>query len=156
MSVLQISIQLTQLIGTFFLAAFAALIAYRQWRTAHQRLVFDLFERRMKIFDDGREILNGVMRSGDANDTQVVEFSRVAERAKFLFGDEVVMYVEEIRFAVNDLSACRIMLRSQNIPATERAKYAADAARCMNLIASFYIKFPRLIVPYVRMTQKMK
>lgn len=153
--VLPVYIQLTQLIGTFFLALFAAMIAYRQWRTAHQRLVFDLFERRMRIFDDAREVLNGVIRAGDAQDHQVVEFSRVAERARFLFGDEVVLYIEDIKLAVNDLCANRLMLRSTNLPPTERAKYAEDSAKCMNTIAGFYTKFPRLILPYVRMTQRM-
>ena len=32
------------------IAGFGALIAYFQWRTGHQRVVLDLFDRRVAVF----------------------------------------------------------------------------------------------------------
>ena len=42
------------------IAGFGALIAYFQWRTAHQRIVLDLFERRTEVFE---EIENAVKQA---------------------------------------------------------------------------------------------
>jgi hypothetical protein len=46
------------------ITGFGALIAYFQWRTAHQRVVLELFERRVKVFVEfenaARDALNAV------------------------------------------------------------------------------------------------
>jgi hypothetical protein len=144
-----------QLAGTFAVAIFVAIIAYRQWKTAHQRLVFDLFERRMKLYDDARNALGVVLRTGNAPNDQIAEFSEVSERAKFLFGDEVYACTDKTRSAIITLQEAKSMLQSGLLTPPERAQHAARAGECMQSVARFYSDFPRLLIPYVRMTQKM-
>jgi len=43
---------IAQLVTTLVLGLIAAYIAWRQWRTAHDRLILDLFERRFQVFQE--------------------------------------------------------------------------------------------------------
>lgn len=156
MATLPLWAQWLQLGGTFVIAGFAASIAYRQWQTAHQKIVLDLFERRMKIFDDAREKLNGVVRTGHPTDQELIEFARIVERVKVLFGDEVVASAEKLNTALIELQAAKEMLKNIYLPAQERATHIAKSTECKRVIVMFFDEFPRLMRPYVRMTQKMR
>lgn len=156
MSHLPIWAQWLQLVGTFAVAIFAAIIAYRQWVTAHQRIILDLFERRMSIFDDARKTLGAVLRTGNAPEEQISEFFGIVERVRVLFGDEVVAYAVKTRQAVTDLHLSRAMLQDKSLNQNERAHHAQQAGESMQAVVEFFTEFPRLMLPYVRMTQRMR
>lgn len=46
------------------IAAFAALIAYLQWITAHQKIVLELFEKRLEAFRETQAAIIPVIRHG--------------------------------------------------------------------------------------------
>jgi hypothetical protein len=45
-------------------ATFVAIIGYFQWRTAHQRVILDLFERRMKVYEGAKRCVSYVVAHG--------------------------------------------------------------------------------------------
>ena len=57
-----------QLAATALIAAFAGFIGYRQWRTSHERIVLDLFERRMTVYEDIWKVVANVLREGGCAD----------------------------------------------------------------------------------------
>jgi len=49
------------------IAVFAALIAYFQWRTAHQRVVLDLVDRRVQTFELVERACGSIISAGKAS-----------------------------------------------------------------------------------------
>lgn len=156
MNQLPIWAQWTQLAVTGGIAVFAAFIAYRQWRTAHQRVVLDLFERRMTIYDDARNVIGEIMRDGTADDRLFFRYGQATDRLGLLFGDEVVAYSDRTRERINQLVKHGTMIRAHQdgSPVQNYANHVDQATRLFGEIMKFYDEFSALVMPYVRMTQK--
>lgn len=77
-------------------AVLGAFIAFRQWRTAQNKLKLDLFDRRLLVHTAAREYISSVMTSGRT--TQEAEFAYMAgtRGAKWLFNDEIVEYLDKV------------------------------------------------------------
>jgi hypothetical protein len=78
---------------TILLAAFAAMIAYFQWRTAHQRIVLDLFDRRVQVLEDIEEIIRNINRTTDVSNDDMRLFWKARAKAGFLFGPDINDYL---------------------------------------------------------------
>lgn len=80
--------------ATTVISGLVLVVAYMQWRTAHQKVMLDLFERRLQVFKDVREIASrGADRStfsdpGLPND--------VIAHARYIFGPEVLAIISDI------------------------------------------------------------
>jgi|SRR5450759_693840 hypothetical protein len=69
---------------------FVATVAFLQWRTAQQKAVLDLFERRHAIYEIVRNAVGTIASNSTAFDQgREVEFMQAMERAYFFFGDDV-------------------------------------------------------------------
>jgi hypothetical protein len=156
MSQLPIWAQWAQLAVTGGIAVFAAFIAYRQWRTAHQRVVLDLFERRMTVYDDARSVIGEIMREGTANNAIFFRYGQATDRLGLLFGDEVVAYSDKTRERINKLVMHETMVRAHRTdsPVNNYEMHVNESARLLLEITKFYDEFSTLVLPYVRMTQK--
>ncbi|WP_426227403.1 hypothetical protein [Pararhizobium sp. DWP3-4] len=87
-------IQAMQALATPAIALAAGVIAYRQWRTAHEKVVLDLFEKRFEVFMSVREI---VSKGGNRKlFTDLGLANEVLARGRFLFGRDVVDELVEI------------------------------------------------------------
>ena len=53
------------------IALFACYIAWRQWRTAQNKLKLDLFEKRFAVYDTARNLFDSVVTSGKAEDKEM-------------------------------------------------------------------------------------
>ncbi|TAV48430.1 hypothetical protein ELI02_29985 (plasmid) [Rhizobium leguminosarum] len=100
--------QAGQLITTMVIGVIAALIAWRQWRTARDKIKLDLFDRRFAVFMDVRKLCSEA--------TQVREFSdpslrnELVARSRFLFGPEIHAQISKlydlcVRVEMNDHAA---------------------------------------------------
>lgn len=83
-------------LGTIILGAVVAYIAWRQYRTSHDKLRLDLFERRHAIY---RALMNFLLKldpdaskSGD----RIRGFLADTNDACFLFGKDVVDFLSEV------------------------------------------------------------
>lgn len=78
-------------------AVLGSFIAYRQWRTAQNKLKFDLFDRRFAVYEASRDLLASVMTSGKAKDEEVFKFKFLSatREAKWLLNNEVATYLEK-------------------------------------------------------------
>src|SRR4051794_17999162 len=64
----------SQALATPAIAILAVVLGLVQWRTAHQRAVLDLFERRIAALSILREAVSKVVASGDASNEVFFEF----------------------------------------------------------------------------------
>ena len=76
-------------------AVLGALIGYRQWRLAQNKLKLDLFDRRFKVYEAARDLLASIMTSGKAKDDEVFKFMVATREAKWLFDTEVANYLDK-------------------------------------------------------------
>lgn len=82
---------------TISIAAIAALIAYFQWITAHQRIVLDLFERRMEAFNAIEFAIAQTLTDSEPSHEAIQNFLQAEAVARFLFGDDVCKELEAFR-----------------------------------------------------------
>jgi hypothetical protein len=147
---------MTTLIGALgaVIAAFAALIAYFQWRTAHQRVVLDLFDRRIAVFREIEESAKGILvASSNASDMQKPFFAYIhAEaNARFLFGQEVIVVLQALRSDIADVMAFTGIESGPDWEKLHDRKYQA----LQNITAFIQTKSAPLFAPYIRLDQKM-
>jgi hypothetical protein len=81
-------VQYLQAMSTPVVALLALAIGLAQWRTAHQRAVLDLFEKRWDVYQAIANVLGEVTREGRAPLQASLNFSRATGRVDFLFGPE--------------------------------------------------------------------
>lgn len=76
-------------------AVLGAIIAYRQWRTAQNKLKLDLFEKRFAVYDAARNLLASIMTSGKAKDEETFKFLSGTREATWLLNAEVAEYLDK-------------------------------------------------------------
>jgi hypothetical protein len=143
---------LVQAFTTLVLGLMAAYIAWRQWRTAQDRLILDLFERRFQVFQElNRAILRGAEKAKlDVQD--LVNFNTAAEKARFLFGPEVYNYLTESRERmINIIRIERSLLNMPDGPQRTDAENKVLAA--FSEISEFFERLATLVTPYMRVGQ---
>ena len=76
-------------------AVLGALIGYRQWRLAQNKLKLDLFDRRFKVYVAARDLLASIMTSGKAMDDKLFKFLVATREAKWLLDIDVANYLDK-------------------------------------------------------------
>jgi hypothetical protein len=90
-------------------------IAERNWQTSNEKIVLELFERRLVIYEEIRGVIGEVTRSGaDPNDV-FFRYGTATDRAPYFFGQEIQDYLEAIRKHLADLELSNTMLNDPNI-----------------------------------------
>jgi hypothetical protein len=135
---------------TVIIAAFVAWIGFLQWLTARQKAVFDLFDKRFKIYETVKHCVDQVVRNPGYFEGEVEkEFLKAVSEAHFLFGGDVNSYLDELR---KDILFVRDGTKPQVPPLPEPTR--------IELMAAMYrinINFSRtgepLFAKYMRFTQ---
>ena len=145
-------VQYLQALSTPAIAFLALTIGVLQWRTAHQRAVLDLFDRRLENYDALNRVISEILREGKATFESLISFSRAADRARFLFGKEIAAFLDTMRTTIVNLR--RAGAAAQTNDDVRRARAADLEAAEMGKLMEFYDQFYRLVRPYVQMHQK--
>ncbi len=78
------------------IACVAAYIAWQQWKTNQLKLVLDRYDRRLKVYDEVRQLFSAIVKNETASLDELVKFKVNVYEAEFLFGVEIHNYVDEI------------------------------------------------------------
>jgi len=89
-------VEISKALLTPLIAIVATYIAWQQWQTNRQKLSFDLYERRLKVYEQVRRILSIIVRDAKASYDELLKFRAAVSEADFLFGPEIVKYIDEI------------------------------------------------------------
>jgi hypothetical protein len=151
-------VQWSQFIATIVIAVFAVTITYRQWRTAHERVLLDLFEKRMTIYENVRAVIAEITRNGTADGATVLRFVQATDRIGLLFGIEVLAYSDETRERIVQLAYHKAMINGgaagQFVKDIET--HQTKAAELLKALGDFHDEFSVLMMPYVRITTKLR
>jgi len=77
-------------------AVIASVIAYRQWKTARDKLKFDLYEIRFQYYDKIRSFIAGHLRNGEIEFNDFKQFTYDMRGIEFVFDEKMRIYVESI------------------------------------------------------------
>ncbi len=134
-------------------AIFVALVAFLQWRTAHQKAALDLFERRHSIYETVRKGVGMMIRDSNGFDQACeAEFVQAMGRAYFFFGDDVVGYLEQLWKAITDVREADTELKDGSAHAALGAT-AEKRRKAMDRITAFYTEGRPLFSKYMRFQQ---
>jgi hypothetical protein len=133
-------------------AAFVATIAGLQWLTArrqykaaHNRAVFDLFEKRYAVYEDPRKMLNAIGDYDVIPEDAFIRATDAARRGTFLFG-------VELRRELQDLLKCLLDLNELQ----EAGGLTGHLEQKLkDQIAQFLKKARGLFAPYIRFDQRI-
>jgi len=136
---------------TAFIAAVVAVIALLQWKTAREKVLLDLFDKRFAVYDELRSVV-GRHITGGIDQTAYFQFARAASRAQFLFGPEVQIFLEARRI---DLSrAIERNVQPQPVPEDRRAAVQTELVARADRLSDFFKDFDELVAPYMNHHQK--
>jgi hypothetical protein len=137
---------------TAFIAAVVAVIALLQWKTAREKVLLDLFDKRFAVYDELRSVV-GRHITGGIDQTAYFQFARAASRAQFLFGPEVQIFLEARRI---DLSRAMNQRNGQPqaVPEDGRAAVQAELVARADRLSDFFKDFDELVAPYMNHHQK--
>jgi len=122
-------IQIAQFLATAGIGGLAAVIAWRQWRTARDKVKLDLFDRRFNVFMDARKLASEGVQLGKFTDPGLP--NEVIARAKFLFGDDVRTELDKLH-----LLCTQVTLEKPDAP---------------EQLSSWLDNFETVIAPYMNM-----
>jgi hypothetical protein len=139
--------------GLVLIATIAAVIAYLQWVTAHQKVVVDLFDRRRKAFELVEEALRPVFREAKVSDEAFWKLIAAKAECRFLFGTDVNTYLDQI----HQDYAWLISFNDSVIDASEkRSKLIDQKYDRLNHIVAFYTDGAPLFLEYLRLDMKVR
>jgi hypothetical protein len=146
-------IQILQALLTPAIAAIAVLIGIFQWRTSQQKVVLDLFDRRLAKYTAVRDVVRKVIGSGAATNENSFQFIQALDGVEFLFGDDIEQPLQEISRAISLLTVTGPE-RKDLEPGPELQALVKRERGALTAVESFYSTFRVRLKPYLRMHQK--
>lgn len=109
-------VQVLQGLLTPLIAAGVAYIAYQQWQVNVRKLRLDLFDRRWVIYQAVIAFIVAVCRDYKVKATEIGSFRQATITADFLFGPEILAYIDELCDRSIKLAALHEKYRSISDP----------------------------------------
>ena len=106
-----------------------AFFTRRQWKTAHDKLKLDLFEKRYATYNSLKKVLaETITIYGNCNDREIMEFVRASKGAEFLFEKDMVSYFEQVRKTLNHIQLIERELEQESRNERKRKKLVDNSS----------------------------
>ncbi len=89
-------IEIFKALLTPVIAIVATYIAWQQWKTNQQRLNLERYDRRLRVYEEVKKILSIIARDAKVSIEDLLTFRTSVSEADFLFGPEILQYIDEI------------------------------------------------------------
>lgn len=134
--------------ATTIISGLVLVVAFMQWRTAHQKVMLDLFDRRLAVYSTIRKALSGVNTSGLVTDDTQRLLLEAENQAAFLFGTDIQNYIQELWYL------CVRYRAHYPKNGNKSADFANVYEDLMTEVGNFYQTGTERFAPYMRMDQK--
>jgi hypothetical protein len=137
-------------IPTYLIALFVAYVGYRQYQLGREKFKLDLFEKRFAVFQGTRVFLSRILQDGAVKEMGYLwEYRASIGEASFLFGDELVNYLEEIYTRAVNMQSARDTF--QPLPVgEERTRLVGDAAQELKWLVHQLPELKVRFAPYLK------
>lgn len=112
-------LKISQGLLTPVVAIIATYIAWQQWKTNRDKLNFDRYERRLKVYEEVVRFISIGIREANYENDELMNFKPKVSEADFLFGDEVFKYINELQERAVNLSYWNKEYRDYSQPKPE-------------------------------------
>lgn len=136
---------------TLLVGIMVAVIAYRQWRTAHEKLLIDLFDRRFSVYASIKEIIAEFQRD-PLKAKVLIETSEAFAKSRFLFGKDVYTKLFEIRDDMLRWSEVRLEDRLDDNEKQNRFRDDRNAS-LRSKVRAFEKDMPSIFSRYIKLDQ---
>ncbi|NRF12276.1 hypothetical protein [Agrobacterium pusense] len=135
--------------ATTIISGLVLVVAFMQWRTAHQKVMLDLFDRRLEIYRQVWEAVGSVVRSGRGDSKSELAIMQAADKAMFLFGRDVSDYLKDLSETLRKLEWANRQIDD------EPTQIGFDRkSELFRKVVGFYEDGAQVFHPYMRMDQK--
>ena len=150
-------LQFLSSLATLLVAGAVAYVAWRQWRTAREKLVLDLFEKRLAVYEKVMEAAQKVRGPGRPADNEPFRLLHSARaEAEFLFGPEISEYIRQLIEHTANLGLAHTMMEAQRQgQSADGRDYPQLAHDTLLAIVQAETTMPRLLRPYLSMAQTL-
>lgn len=157
MATMPIWIVVLQALLTPTIAAVAGLVAFLQWRTAHQKVVLDLFERRLQAYHKIIDAVEFSLTVEGSNSTMSISnsISRSWRTSRFLFGNEISEAIADIEQDIHNYGFALRQRDNPNSSVDVRISAEKSAQKLHMKLLQFHRPFTLLCLPYIHMNQKL-
>lgn len=90
------ALRMLSYLATPIVAVAAVTIAHQQMRIAHRKLQTEQYDRRLRVYEEVRKLLSIAMAKGDLPFQDLLRFRTSVSEADFLFGPEVMAFIDEL------------------------------------------------------------
>lgn len=147
-------IEVLQALLTPAIAMAVFVVAFMQWRTAHQKVVLDLFDRRHAVYREMEEAAVLFIKTfkQEERDRAAALARHAGLEAVFLFGPDAF---KRISAAASQIRMYETISTAETIYSDEEIEARRDRnERRKKCVEAFLLEMPTIFEPYMRMTHK--
>jgi len=111
------------------IAGVVAYIAYQQHKTNRGKIRFDLYDRRLRVFEGLMVLLWVIFRKGTCNDQERDQFQRATVEGSFLFDKDIANYLDTILKKTLELGTIRAVLKHNCVPHGDKRDQTVEKER---------------------------
>lgn len=130
-----------------------AWIAWQQKHVAAQKLKLDLFDRRYRVFDATRKMLEIIVINRQVKPPEILEFRIATSDSQFLFGNDVIRFVEDLAKMANDLGHIQVQIQEEPV-GPERHQHFEAKTRALDYFADRLGALGKTFAPYLGLVHK--
>ena len=124
---MDMAVRLTPAFVTLAIGSIGTYIAFNQYRTNRDKLRLDLFEKRLEAYEKLQEYFNYLLRDALVDDNALSILAAARYKSRFLFGDEITDYINEIRNRAIEMRRLNLKLyRSEKLPVGKERDMVCD------------------------------
>jgi hypothetical protein len=151
MSDVPIWIQTLQALATPVIGIGVGVVGFLQWRTAHQKVVLDLFEKRLAVYNLVRTSVARIITSGKVTNDSDFPMLEAINASTFLFGEDISVYLRGLWVAM-----CKLRALDDQIDRGGSDETLGDKRTLLFLkVNDFYPSAPTIFGRYMRMDQQI-
>lgn len=143
-------------LATSIISCLVLVVAYMQWRTNHQKVVLDLFEKRLQVYSAVKQSVGEYLNTSEGNDNAVTQFKmeELRNSARFLFGREVSDHIRNLKEKIARHTYLDRQVGRQSVTQRERDEAAAQLVKIEADLSAMLDPWTEVCLPYLLMDQK--
>ena len=146
-------LKIFSLLATPCIAIAVAVVAWRQWETARQKLMLDLFKDRLEIYQKVLSAIRLIEGPGRPEDAEpFILLHEAKDEAQFLYGPEVADYIKQLIRAAAELNRACTEYDAGNPKGEDLAQIMYDTSIYLSAAREH---LPKQLQPYLRMNQRL-
>lgn len=143
--------------ATTIISGLVFVVAFMQWRTAHQKVVLELFDRRLAVMNEVNDAISyAVTENGNlVSINAAMRLYDCEAKGIFLFGSEVITTIGRIREGILSLHRLRYELEHGEVSVAEANKLNDQCGEAFKDISNLQQILLKQVLPFMRLHTKV-